>query len=71
MHLTELVTQYMESALNERQQLSFETHLVFCGDCQVFLGQIRDTVRQVGELPREPIAVAERQAILGAYDTAR
>ncbi len=70
-HLTDLVTRYMESALGPEQQLSFETHLVFCSDCQVFLRQIRDTVALLRAMPREPIAGVERAAMLAAYDSGR
>lgn len=69
-HLTDLVTEYMEGALEAEEQLSFETHLVFCGDCQVFLGQIRETVKLLREMPRETIDEAERLALLAAYDAA-
>jgi hypothetical protein len=67
-HLSDLVTEYMESALDPKQQLSFETHVVFCSDCLVFLGQIRDTVALLRGLPPEPVAEKERAAVLAAYD---
>lgn len=67
-HLSDLVTTYMESALDPKQQLSFETHLVYCTDCMVFLGQIRDTVELLRGLPPELVAETERAAVLAAYD---
>lgn len=68
-YLTDLVTDYMESALDPGQQLRFETHLVFCSDCQVFLGQIRNTVELLSEMPSEPIDGAERRSLLAIYDS--
>lgn len=40
----ELVTDFLESALNGPDLADFETHLGLCEGCQAFLDQIRTTV---------------------------
>lgn len=40
----ELVTDYLESALNTSDLDDFETHLSLCEGCKVFVDQIRKTV---------------------------
>ncbi len=40
----ELVTDYLESALNAADLDDYETHLGLCEGCQVFLDQIRTTI---------------------------
>lgn len=45
----ELVTDYLESALNGPDLADFETHLGLCEGCQAFLDQIRATVTLTSE----------------------
>lgn len=65
--LTDLVTDYLDQALDPRRALTFETHVVFCPGCRVFVGQLRDTVTRLHDLPGEPVAPAERDELLTAY----
>ena len=43
--LVELVTDYLEGALAERERVAVEEHLVLCGGCLAYFDQIRDTIR--------------------------
>jgi anti-sigma factor RsiW len=65
--LTDLVTDYLDEALEPRRALTFETHAVFCPGCRVFLGQIRETVERLHAMPDEPVDAGERAALLAAY----
>jgi hypothetical protein len=65
--LTELVTDYLEHALDPRRTLSFEAHAVFCPGCRVFLNQTRETIERLHSVPLLPVGAAERDAILAAY----
>lgn len=65
--LTELVTDYVEHALDPRRTTSFEAHVVFCPGCRVFLGQTRETVKRLRALPAEQVGAEERNALLTAY----
>jgi anti-sigma factor RsiW len=55
--VVELVTSYLEDALEPSERERLEEHLVFCDGCQNYLEQMRATIRLTGrvelELPRE------------------
>jgi anti-sigma factor RsiW len=55
--IVELVTAYLEDALDAADRERFEEHLVFCDGCDNYLQQMRQTVRlaeRVDEqLPKE------------------
>ena len=55
--VVELVTAYIEDALDSGDRERFEEHLVFCDGCQNYVDQMRTTVRLTGrvedELPAE------------------
>ena len=45
--LTDLVTDYLDNALDPHRALSFEMHAVFCPGCRVFVTQMRETVERL------------------------
>lgn len=51
--VVELVTAYLDDALDPADRERFEEHLVFCDGCQNYLEQIRTTVQLTGQLERE------------------
>ena len=48
--VVELVTAYLDHALDPNDRERFEEHLVFCDGCQNYLEQTRTTVRVTGQL---------------------
>ena len=46
--IVELVTAYLEDALQPSDRERFEEHLVFCDGCDNYLEQMRQTVRLSG-----------------------
>ena len=55
--LVELVTDYFDGALSERERARFEAHLAECPGCELHLEQMRTTIAVVGaapELERRP-----------------
>jgi predicted anti-sigma-YlaC factor YlaD len=64
--LVELVTPYLEDALDEPTLDLVEEHLVMCDWCVDYLEQIRATIGVVAALPPEPVPPALREAIAGA-----
>jgi hypothetical protein len=48
--IVELVTAYLEDALNARDRERFEEHLVFCDGCGAYLEQMRTTITATGRL---------------------
>lgn len=65
--LTDLVTDYLDSALDPRRTLSFETHAVFCPGCRVFVTQMRETVERLHTLPPERVSPADRDELVTAF----
>ena len=62
--LVELVTAYLEGTLDERDHERFEKHLAACGNCQLYLAQMRTTIELVGQLaPQDLSADAERDLL--------
>lgn len=64
--LVELVTPYLEDALDEPTLDRLEEHLVMCEWCVDYLEQIRATIGALGTLPPEPVPERLREAIAGA-----
>jgi anti-sigma factor RsiW len=63
--LVELVTSYLEGALDPVDQGRFEEHLATCETCQVYIEQIRQTIALTGRLtPDELAPEAERDLLL-------
>ena len=48
--IVELVTAYLEDALQPSDRERFEEHLVFCDGCDNYLEQMRQTVRLSGRV---------------------
>jgi anti-sigma factor RsiW len=48
--VVELVTAYIEDALDSSDRERFEEHLVFCDGCANYLEQMRTTIRLTGSL---------------------
>jgi anti-sigma factor RsiW len=65
--LVELVTDYLEGALPERDRQRLEAHLALCEGCTRYLAQIRTTIRLTGKLREEDLAPEARERLLGVY----
>jgi predicted anti-sigma-YlaC factor YlaD len=65
-HLVELVTPYLENALDEPTHDLVEEHLVMCDWCVDYVEQIHATVGVLANLPPEPVPERLREAIAGA-----
>ena len=48
--MVELLTAYLEGALDERERASFDAHLGLCAGCVTYVDQFRETVRATGSL---------------------
>lgn len=65
--LTELVTDYLEGALPPAEQARFEEHLAECGNCELYLQQIRATIELTGTLSPEAMTPDAEEALLHAF----
>jgi predicted anti-sigma-YlaC factor YlaD len=61
--LVELVTWYLDDALDSRVRAQIDDHLRLCEGCRIYLDQMRSTVAALGRIggsaePSEPVQVA-------------
>jgi hypothetical protein len=59
----ELVTDYLEGALPFGRWVQFQLHLGICFGCRTYLKQMKETVRRLGNLQREPPPEAVREEL--------
>ncbi len=64
-----LVTDYLEDALDQRTRARFETHLIDCPDCPVYLRQLEEIVGASGMLREEDLSPEMRDALLSRFRT--
>jgi len=65
--LVELVTEYLEGTLPPAERAHFEEHLAVCPGCQIYLDQMRQTIRTVGKLTEESISSEVKQDLLQLF----
>lgn len=65
--VVELVSDYLEGALGDRDRLRFEQHLAGCDGCSAYLDQMRQTVRLAGSLTPEALDPVFRDRLVEAF----
>jgi anti-sigma factor RsiW len=65
--LVELVTAYLDGALDDSTRARFEDHLQACDGCETYLQQFRTTVATLGKIPDEELDPAFRDRLLTAF----
>ena len=63
----ELVTDYLEGALDRDTEGRFVLQATQCPGCETYLDQFRDTIRTVGRLAPESIDPATLTRLLDAF----
>jgi anti-sigma factor RsiW len=72
--LVELVTEFLDGALDAVTQRAVTEHLALCDGCTTYLEQFRATVDVLGHLPAEHVAELSepsRDALLTAFRRSR
>jgi predicted anti-sigma-YlaC factor YlaD len=69
--LVELVTEYLEDALEPIERARFDEHILECSDCRAYLEQFRQTIKLVGNLGEQPISPYARNELLHVFRTWR
>jgi predicted anti-sigma-YlaC factor YlaD len=69
--LVELVTAYLENALDAHTLALFDAHLQYCDGCRNYLEQFRVTVRAVGRIREDELDPAFRGRLLDAFKNFR
>jgi anti-sigma factor RsiW len=65
--IVELVTDYLDGALDDTDRTRFELHLVFCEGCDRYLDQMRGTISTVGRLRADDVEPAAVDDLLEAF----
>jgi anti-sigma factor RsiW len=63
----ELVTAYLEGALDPETERRFVAHLAECDGCDRYLSQLRTTKDALGELPADSLSGEARDRLLAAF----
>jgi anti-sigma factor RsiW len=65
--LVELVTDYLEHALEPGDLRRFEDHIAACGKCTAYLLQMRQAIMVTGALPGGDISAAAERELLQVF----
>lgn len=65
----ELVTDYLDDALDAPTRARFDEHLVDCPDCPVYLHQMREIIGAVGILREEDLSREAKDVLLSRFRT--
>ena len=67
--VVEIVTDYLEGALDDATVTELEAHLALCPHCHVYLEQMRRTIDELGHVPVESLSEQAQMDLLAAFRT--
>jgi anti-sigma factor RsiW len=65
--LVELVTDYLDGALDAAERVRFDAHLAECPHCRAYLAEMRTTIRLAGRFQPELLSDEARGALIAAF----
>jgi anti-sigma factor RsiW len=65
--LVQLLTEFLEGALDERTRTQVEQHLVLCPGCTEYLRQFRATIGATRKLAEEDLPERVKENLLDAF----
>jgi predicted anti-sigma-YlaC factor YlaD len=65
--VVELVTDYLEGALDTGMTARFREHLRECPHCTEYLDQVRRTIRGLGQVPADPLPPETMAGLLAEF----
>jgi len=65
--LVELVTDYLEGALEPADRRRFDAHIAVCSGCTRYLEQLRETIRLTGTITTDDLTPEAARALLDAF----
>jgi anti-sigma factor RsiW len=65
--LVELVTDYLDGALDTDTADRFVQHLALCPGCATYVRQMKETAALLGEIPPETLTEEMRSSLLAAF----
>ena len=67
--IVELVTDYLEGAMDAPLRASFEAHLAGCSHCTAYIEQLAATIRIAGTITADDLSPELRAGLLEAFRT--
>ena len=67
--LVELVTAFLDGALDPETEQRFVEHLAICDGCDIYVDQMRRTIAEVGRVEPETLSDETREGLLQAFRT--
>jgi anti-sigma factor RsiW len=65
--LVELVTAFLDGALDPEAERRFVEHLAICDGCEIYVEQMRRTIAEVGKVEPESLSTETRDSLLEAF----
>ncbi|MFZ2012474.1 MAG: zf-HC2 domain-containing protein [Nocardioides sp.] len=65
--LVELVTDYLDGALDEETAERFEQHVAHCPGCTTYLDQMKKTASVLGKIPVETLSEEMQATLLDTF----
>ena len=65
--VVELVTEYLEGVLDTDMAAEVEAHLQLCDGCDIYIEQMRATIRSLGTVPVETLSETAQSELLRAF----
>jgi anti-sigma factor RsiW len=65
--LVELVTDYLEGRLPDRERRRFDEHLTGCDGCTAYVEQMRTTIAVAGRVPVPDVPAELQERLLEAF----
>ena len=65
----ELVTSYLDDAMDADTRQRFEEHLVLCPGCVTYVEQFRATIEQLGDAQPPSLSATTMESLMDAFRT--
>ena len=65
--LVELVTAFLDGALDPETEQRFVEHLASCDGCEIHVEQMRRTISEIGQVEPEALGTETRDSLLEAF----
>jgi anti-sigma factor RsiW len=65
--LVEIVTDYLEGALDPATMAAVDRHLAQCPHCVLYVDQMRETISAVGHVPVDTLSEQTKAGLVAAF----
>ena len=67
--VVDIVTDYLEGALDDATRSELEAHLALCPHCERYLDQMRQTIDELGHVPVDTLSEQAQTDLVAAFRT--